>query len=160
MERVTSYLGIGFLALLAQLTLADWINILGIQPDFITLLVIYIGYREGKGYGIVFGFLLGLLQDLTAASAFVGLSALIKSILGFSAGFLYGKYNVMNPIFLYILVASLILFDQVLYYGIYYAASPLRFGALLQHFILPSFAYTTVIGSVLLLVLPLQLREA
>lgn len=160
MERVASYLGIGFFALLAQLTLAEWINILGIQPDFITLLVIYIGYREGKVYGIVFGFLLGLLQDMTAASAFVGLSSLIKSILGFSAGFLHGKFNVMNPIFLYLLVALFILFDQVLYYGIYYAASPLRFGALMQHFILPSFVYTTVIGSLLLFVLPLQLREA
>lgn len=160
MNRNAYYIGLSVLALLLQLTLADWISILGFKPDFVLLVVLYIGYREGKIPGIVFGFAFGLLQDITAASAFIGLSALIKSILGFGTGLLHGKFHTINPVVLYSIVAILIFLGQMLYFGIYYAASPLTFGSMLQYLILPSFAYTFIVGSLLLLVLPIRLEEA
>jgi len=158
MDIILKYIGVGLLAIIAQLTVSDWISIMGIKPDFLLLFVLYIGYKEGKVYGILFGFVFGLLQDMTAASAFIGLSALIKSILGFGAGFLQGKFHVLNPVVLYGIAGLLILFGQVLYFGIYYAASPLQFGAMLQHLILPTFAYTAVVGSILLITLPIKLQ--
>lgn len=160
MDRLLKYVGLGLVAIVLQLTVSDWISIMGVKPDFIMLFVLYVGYREGQVYGILFGFLFGLLQDMTAASAFIGLSALIKSILGFGAGFLHGKFHVMNPIALYGVAGLLILFGQVLYFGIYYAASPMEFGAMLQYLILPTFTYTLVVGSLILLVLPINLQGA
>jgi len=159
MNRNGFYIGLGVLALLLQLTVADWISILGFKPDFVVLAIIYIGYREGKIPGVLFGFAFGVLQDIMAASAFIGLSALIKSVIGFGAGLLHGKFHTINPVILYAIVAMLIFFGQLLYFGIYYAASPLTFSAMLRHLILPSFAYTFVVGSLLLFVLPIRLEE-
>jgi len=158
MDRLLKYVGLGLVAIVLQLTVSDWISLMGVKPDFIMLFVLYVGYQEGRVYGILFGFLFGLLQDMTAASAFIGLSALIKSILGFGAGFLHGKFHAMNPIALYGVAGLLVLFGQILYFGIYYAASPMEFGAMLQHLILPTFAYTLVVGSLILLVLPINLQ--
>ncbi|MEJ2049853.1 MAG: rod shape-determining protein MreD [Calditrichota bacterium] len=160
MDRILKYIGLGLVAIILQLTVSDWISIMGVKPDFITLFVLYVGYKEGKVYGILFGFAFGLLQDMVAASAFIGLSALIKSILGFGAGFLQGKFHMINPVVLYGIIGLLILFGQVLYFGIYYAASPMQFGAMLQHLILPTFAYTLVVGSLLLITLPIKLQGA
>ncbi|MCF7827683.1 MAG: rod shape-determining protein MreD [Candidatus Marinimicrobia bacterium] len=153
------YIGAGLLILLLQMTLANWIRVAGIKPDFIMLFIIYVGYREGKVPGILFGFGFGLLQDLVAASAFIGISSLIKSILGFGAGFLQRKFHVINPFILYAIVVLLILLGNLIYYGIYYAGAPISFGLMLQRLVLPSFIYTLVVGSLLLFVIPVDVEH-
>ncbi|MBS1271632.1 MAG: hypothetical protein MAGBODY4_00764 [Candidatus Marinimicrobia bacterium] len=158
-RRILQYTGIGILILLLQLTLANWIRIAGIKPDFVMLLILYIGYREGKTAGILFGFVFGLLQDIAAASAFVGVSPLIKSIVGFGAGFLQGKFRMVNPFILYGIGVLLIFLGTFLYFGIYYAASPIAFGTMLQRLILPSFIYTLVVGSLLLFIVPIDVER-
>ena len=155
MKKIVQYIGIGLVVLLLQLTLANWIRIAGIKPDLIMLFILYVGYREGKIAGVLFGFAFGLLQDVSAASDFIGISPLIKSILGFSSGFLQGKFHIMNPFLLYFIGLLLVLIGQILFFGITCAASPLSFGLMLQRLILPSFMYTIAIGSLLLFVVPI-----
>jgi len=158
-QRILQYVGIGIVLLFFQLTLANWIRIAGIKPDFIMLFVLFVGYREGKIAGILFGFIFGLLQDISAASAFIGISSLIKSIVGFGAGFLKGKFHVVNPFILYAIAVLLIFVGTLLYFGIYYAASSISFGTMLQQLILPSFLYTLIIGSLLLFIVPIDVER-
>ncbi len=157
MERFARNFGIGLLILLLQFTVGNWITVIGIKPDFVLLYVIYLGYREGRVSGVLYGFSLGLLQDVAAASAFIGLSALIKSIIGFGAGYLHGKYHMVNPIWLGLVAILLILFGQILYFGIYYSVSPMAFGEMMQKFILPTFGYTVAIGAVIFITIPIPL---
>ncbi|MBD3275664.1 MAG: rod shape-determining protein MreD [Candidatus Marinimicrobia bacterium] len=157
MERFARNFGIGLVVLLLQFTVGNWIILLGIKPDFVLLYVIYLGYKEGRVSGVIYGFSLGLLQDVAAASAFIGLSSLIKSIIGFGAGYLHGKYHILNPIWLSLIAIFLVLLGQVLYFGIYYSVSPLEFGEMMHKFILPTFAYTVAVGTVIFLTIPIPL---
>lgn len=158
MEKFARNIGIGIIVLLLQFTLGNWIELSGVKPDLVLLYIIYLGYSEGKISGIMYGFLLGMLQDLAAASTFIGLSALIKSIVGFSAGFLYGKYHILNPIWLAVTVILIIFFGQMLYFVIYYAMTPLAFQVMVQKFVVPTAGYTVVIGGLLFLIIPIPLR--
>jgi len=159
MNKTVLHIGIGVVVLILQSTLANWISILNVKPDFLMLYVMFIAYREGKTAGILYGFCFGLLQDLTAASLFIGLSSLVNSIIGFGTGYLHRKFNVMNPVLLYIVAAGILLLGEAVYTGIYYASSPLAFGILAEHLILPTFLYTGIIGTLLIFVIPLQSEE-
>jgi len=156
MNKYMKYTGIGILILIAQVTLADWIRIVNVKPDFIMLYVVYLGYREGKSTGLIFGFLFGLIQDLGTASVFIGLSSLIKSIVGFGAGYLHGRFHTINPIVLYLSAVIILFVGHFLYFGIYYTDSPLGMGVIFNQYILPAFAYTTAIGSLVLLTVPVK----
>ncbi|MDI6689253.1 MAG: rod shape-determining protein MreD [Actinomycetota bacterium] len=83
-----SYL-LGFLVLLAafilQTTIAPHIDIRGVQPDFILIVVVTCAFIEGPAIGSVAGFFGGLLHDLVLTQI-VGIHALCKTIVGYVAG--------------------------------------------------------------------------
>ncbi len=159
MQRIVKYILIGLVILVLQLTVVDWIRIQNIRPDLLMLYILYIGYREGKVTGMLFGFAFGLLQDFVAASAFVGLASLSKTIVGFGAGYLQGKFTVLNPLTLYGVAALFLLIGQLIYFDVYYAAAPASSTEIFIRFILPATAYTVLLGGILMFILPLHLQE-
>jgi len=158
-QRIVKDILIGIVILIFQLTVVDWIRIQNIRPDLLMLYILYLGYREGKVAGMLFGFAFGLLQDLTAASAFIGLSSLSKTMVGFSAGYLQGKFTVYNPFTLYGAAAVFILLGQFIYFYVYYAAAPASGTEILGRFVIPAAAYTVLLGGILMVILPLRLQE-
>lgn len=70
-----------------QAAVAGRIAIGSIAPDFLLVCVVLFALQRGSIQGAVFGFLVGLVVDLTNP-AYLGLNALTKTIVGFGAGVL------------------------------------------------------------------------
>ena len=82
---------------LAQLLVAPLLTLGEIRPDFVLILLIFISARYGRMVGILAGFSMGLLQDVTGAVSVVGANALSKSVVGFAAGTLNGTLSIWTP---------------------------------------------------------------
>ncbi len=156
MNKYLKYGVIGLVMLLLQLTVADWIRIQEFKPDLMMLFVLYLAYREGRSAGVLYGFLFGLITDLSTASAFLGLSPLVYSVVGFGAGCLRGRFHTVNPILLYLVGLAVVFLGHFLYFGIYYSGSPLNPGGVLSHYTLPAFLYTGLVGTLVLFILPVS----
>ena len=94
----------------------------GITPDILTIWVVYIALKEGQLPATVWGFAIGLLFDL-ATGSFVGLSALTKTIAGFSSGYFYNenKTTITLASYRFILIVLLASVLQNTVYFIIYA---------------------------------------
>ncbi len=60
---------------------------LGAKPDLLLIFTVFIGFRYGSVNGVVYGFIIGLMQDLISSATF-GAYALIFLNIGFFVGFL------------------------------------------------------------------------
>ena len=97
MLPVLKLIGVIVLVFLGQLFLAPWLKIGAIRPDFILIMLVFVSSRYGRMAGILVGFSLGLLQDVTGSFSLLGANALPKSIVGYTAGTLNGNLTVWTP---------------------------------------------------------------
>ena len=81
-----------------ELLLLDILEINNIRPDFFIILVLYWSIKFGRTLGVLSGFVIGILVDLSGVASFFGLSPLIYSITGYLSGNLKGLFNKINPI--------------------------------------------------------------
>jgi rod shape-determining protein MreD len=121
---------------------------LNIAPDFVIIALIYIGVREGKISGAVYGFVAGMLLDILSGS-FLGLLALSYTIAAFTAGF----FQTENERFLYkfnfiIAVFAVSILSNIIYFGLFFQGTPIVFSKVILLYILPSSTYTTIISMV------------
>lgn len=99
------------LVILALMLQTSWIpkmTILGVAPDLIVMVIVYIGVTGGQIEGTALGFLAGFFQDISMPVR-LGSNALANSIVGFGAG--YGKAGLVAE---GLLVRSAMLFVAVL----------------------------------------------
>ncbi len=143
-RKILIYSVIALVLIMIQGILGPLLSILKIRPDFILIFVIFIGQREGKTFGQLSGFSLGLIVDLLGMSSFLGLSVLVKTLAGFFAGYLKDQKHKMN-IFSYYLSLLVILFTHFfLFYSIYYHSLNLSIQYRLGRYVLPALIYTGV----------------
>ena len=84
--RWIQYTVIGFILLLFENTLGNYVSIGSHYPDMLLLLVIVISLRSGRVKGTLAGFIIGFTQDIYMATDFLGVSPFAKSIVGFTVG--------------------------------------------------------------------------
>jgi rod shape-determining protein MreD len=76
--------------------------------NFFSLVVLYFAIEKGEIYGACLGAFCGLLQDSFSLGVF-GVAGIAKTILGYSAGYASGKFNVVpfrrNFVFIFVLVS-------------------------------------------------------
>lgn len=77
-----------FVLLVVHIATADLLSISGVTPDLVVLGVVFVGLRWGRMHATIAGFAAGLLLDLYAGDV-IGISALAKTIAGFTAGFFH-----------------------------------------------------------------------
>ena len=77
---------IGLGVVLAQWLVFSHLKIWGVIPDAVLLYVAVVALRYGRVPGAIAGFAAGLAMDFLVFPGFVGLGALIKTILGFTIG--------------------------------------------------------------------------
>lgn len=75
-----------------QTTIANWISILGIRPDFLLIFVVYQAFKNGPAAGALWGFLVGFASDVYGPIEWLGISAISMTLLGYLAGLLEDKY--------------------------------------------------------------------
>ncbi|MBQ3836215.1 MAG: rod shape-determining protein MreD [Treponema sp.] len=106
---------------LIETALLSNIFFLPAMPDFLLLCVLYFSIRNGKVAGELTGFASGLLLDFLSGSPF-GLNCLVRTAIGFFAGFFHRMMNYesffVNSIagfFATLLKAGLIYFISLLF---------------------------------------------
>lgn len=94
---------------LLQLTIIPLFSPSPLRPDLALLASIYFGLHWGEKKGLWIGFLFGLVEDSFSVGP-LGFNALIKSYLGFTAGYLRHNIAASNlfPQVILILAASLL----------------------------------------------------
>jgi len=141
-------------ALLIQILFGPWLTIREIRPDFLLILVLYVGRTRGKIGGQVFGFTIGLIADMIGLGSFVGLSALTKTIAGFGAGLLKNRNHRLNPVLFYGFEVLLIGLHYTIFYMVNFKGIEISSQLLFLHYILPSILYTGLFYFVIQYFLP------
>ena len=93
------------LAAILQSTLFRYISILGVKPDLVLIILVFIASRRGSMVGQISGFLGGFIEDLLSISP-LGFNALIKTIIGYLYGIIEDRI-VIDPIILPALVVGI-----------------------------------------------------
>ena len=118
--RLNRLLLSGFTVWILQLLLADFLAIDTVRPDFIVIVVLYWSLRYGRLVGIVFGFLIGLLVDLSGTASFFGLSPLTYSITGYLGGSLMEKYSTMGLLYFSLAWIGVLAFHFLIFSIVHY----------------------------------------
>lgn len=130
------------LAMLLQATVFNFLQVAGVKPDLILMLVVFNGFLRGSKEGAFLGFLAGLLQDIFTGN-YIGLNALTKMLAGYMAGLaetrFYNESIIIVSMITFTTSAASLLANYVLlfYLGIQVPA----FYAVLQ-VIIPTSIYT------------------
>lgn len=143
------------LALLLQGAWAHKIAIYGLRPDFVLLVLVYIGISGGQVQGTLFGFFSGLLLDVYDPQA-LGVNALTNSLIGFAVG--YSRVGVVAEdlrVHVPLLFLAGLLHDTI-YYTLYGLSTPSAILPMVARYGLGSAVYTACVGTVLFLALSLR----
>lgn len=146
MLRIAIFILIVIINLIFQVSFSDNIEILNTIPNTSLILVISYAYLRDDVEGGLFGFTLGLIQDIFFGS-YLGLHALLYVIVGY----IFGKpFKNMYPV--YVLPVLLLIFTSTFMYefGVYITSFLFRGRMDLQYYILnlilPEAIYNTLIG--------------
>lgn len=97
MTQILKIAAVFLFTMIIQIFLAHYIAIGSVRPDFILVFLVFISARYGRIWGIICGFLAGLLQDATGSLSVLGANAVAKSIVGYILGTLNGTLTVWTP---------------------------------------------------------------
>ncbi len=156
MKKFGILFGFSLLAILLQLIVAPWLTIQSIKPDFILILVLYVAILQGRVFGQLFGFSIGLIVDFIGIGSFLGLSALSKTVAGFLAGYLKNSHNRFNSFVYYSIACLVILIHFTIFFLINFKSSGYGIQFILLRYILPEFLYTSIIFILLDYSLPIE----
>lgn len=138
-----------------QSTLLRFVEIAGIAPDLVLVLVVFLANKNGKMIGQVVGFAGGVILDVMGLAP-LGFYALIYTVLGALFGMTRGKMFV-DPIFMPValtVVASLIKALVALIVGGLFAIDAVRETVFSPAYLI-EIAYTGLLGPVLFALLGL-----
>ena len=143
--RHFKYLLLSLVFLVVQMTVAHLLSVEGITPDILIIWVAYLALKEGQTAGTIWGFCIGLAFDL-ATGGFIGLSALTKTVCGFSTGYFFNENKTSLTLSSYrflvvVLVASLI--HNSLYFLVYTQGSDIGIARAVLQVGLATTFYTT-----------------
>lgn len=104
-----------FLIYFLQINFFDWFTIAGIKPNLFVIYVLIIGIFAGKRVGTIAGFCIGMYIDILTGR-FVGISAVLFAIIGFSSEYLNKNVSSENKITLILIVMANTFFYELIYY--------------------------------------------
>ncbi len=151
---------ISLFLILLQTTVIELLSIESVTPDLLVVWIVYVAIKEGQIPATVTGFAIGLVLDLITGE-FIGLSALTKTICGFTAGYFFnvnktpqtlGSYRFLVIVF----IASLL--HNIVYFTIYTMGSELAFTEIMLRYGATSTLYTLAFSLLPMLVFARQFR--
>jgi len=142
MRKILLIIAFSLLAILIQILFGPWMTIREIRPDFLLILVLFVGRSEGKVGGQLYGFVIGLIADAIGLGSFVGLSALSKTVAGFGAGLLRKRRSRLNPVLFHGLEVLIIAIHFSIIYMVNFKGIDISSRIVFLQYILPSVIYT------------------
>ncbi|MEG6513092.1 rod shape-determining protein MreD [Desulforamulus ruminis] len=103
------------LAMLLQATFFSFLQVAGVKPDLILLLVVFNGFLRGSREGAFLGFLGGLMLDIFSGS-YIGLHALVKMSVGYLAGLAESRFYKESVVIATLITFVLGIFGQLATY--------------------------------------------
>ncbi|WP_298772097.1 rod shape-determining protein MreD [uncultured Fibrobacter sp.] len=79
-----------------QMTVADWLSIFDVGPDFVVIFIVTIAIKFGPAAGCFWGFLAGFTQDVYAPVEWLGAHSIAMLVLGFVVGQLEERFLSLN----------------------------------------------------------------
>lgn len=149
MKRIFIYILMVLFCFLLQTTLFQWLELAGIIPNILIILVVSIGYIRGINESMIVGILCGLCMDLMYGS-FIGYYALLYLAVGFLSGYsnyFYEKDDYTMPLIL-IGVGDLV-YGTLFYILSFLLRARLNIFYYLRRIIIPEAIYTVVVGIIL-----------
>ena len=121
MMKSVKYVFISLFLIILQTSIMRLISIEGIVPDVLAVWIVYIALKRGQVSATLWGFFIGLVLDF-ATGNFIGLSALSKTLCGFTAGYFFSENKTQLTLSSYrflvvVLVSSLV--QNVVYFIIF-----------------------------------------
>jgi len=147
MNRYVKYSIISVLFIILQTTLVHLMNLEGIIPDILAVWVIYIAVANGQMEGMLWGFGIGLLLDLTSHD-FIGLSALSKTICGFLGGYFFNenKTRLVLGSYRFILIVFFVtLIQNIVYFILFTRGSEINLLRAILQFGVTTTLYTSIV---------------
>ncbi len=151
--RVILYIIIIFIFVTTQVTFLNFIDIFGVRPNLIIILIVSISLLEGRNYGAAVGFTAGLCLDSVAGVA-LGYQALIGMLLGVLLGNINKRFFKEN-IFVMIICTfiSTILFESAIIFVSHTIGLKINYIETLESLILPEAVINSLVGAVIFLLL-------
>lgn len=118
-------------------------------PDLMMIIVVAVAYIRGSNSGIFYGFIAGLIHDMTYGSH-LGYFALIYMLCGFLAGLAHRLYRRDDNITPLALTAVCLLISQSVHYVIsYMLRGRCEYSFYFTNIILPKLVFTILIAAIL-----------
>lgn len=145
MRKILIIAGFSLLTIFLQIVFGPWLTICEIKPDFVLILVLFGAILNGRMFGQLFGFGVGLLVDIIGMGSFMGLSALSKTVAGFLAGFFKDRRNRLNRFIFYSFSVLIILIQFTIVYLINFKSIEIGTQYIFLRYIIPETIYTGLI---------------
>lgn len=145
-KKIAINIGLISLIYLFQVTLFQWVSVNHIRPNFILIAVVFVAFLRGDVHGVIYGFSLGLLQDMFFGHS-IGFNFILYSLIGYFTGKshdYYAKENLMMPL-VWVGTASLT-YNLMLFLLSFLLRGRLQVFYYLFYVILPDLTYTLLIG--------------
>lgn len=131
-----------------QVSVADWLSIFDVSPDFVIIFIVAVAIKCGPAAGCFWGFAAGFAQDVYAPVEWLGAHSIAMTVVGFVVGQLEERFLTLNmPAKVGVLGLSYLICD-----GIYFGITGLSKEIVTNLFLtksLPGCAYTMLIGGIL-----------
>ena len=119
--KLIKYFTVVFIVFVFQIWSSEFFTLGTIDPDFCIIFLVYISIKDGSLTGVLTGFFMGLIIDLSSGSnQFLGLTPLVYTSTGYFCGFLNGKNEKLNKtyftlVWISIVLCQFLLFSLVVY---------------------------------------------
>lgn len=149
MKRILVYLIEIIILYVIQSTGFQYMELAGVVPNLLLILVVSTAYMRGRIDGLLVGFACGLLVDLIFGNV-IGLYGIFYMLIGYVIGYLHRYYS--NDDFtlpLFFIGISNIVYGFFYYVFEFLLRGRLNFGYYFSHYILPETIYTVAVSVLL-----------
>jgi len=144
--RVILYAILIFIFVTVQVTFLNFIDIFGVKPNLIIILIVSISLLEGRKYGSAVGFFAGLCLDSVAGIA-LGYQTLIGMLLGILLGNINKRFFKENILVMLICTfISTILYESAIVLMSHTVGLRINYIEMFKSIVLPEAAINSFVG--------------
>ncbi len=138
-----------FAGFIFQTAIVPFISIGKAKPDIILIVIATFGFIHGPISGAINGFIGGLLQDIVTIGS-LGLQAVSKVIIGFLSGRVERTFLGSSALIPMVVIAGISVVSQTIYVCLtFLAGERIEIMSVLKTVVIPSAAYTAVLGFIM-----------
>jgi rod shape-determining protein MreD len=134
------------LGLVFQSSLLPFLEVRGVKPDLLLVMLVGMGFCGGNPLSIFTGLIMGLLADILYGQV-LGLQALQYMLIGFGAGLFYNKISYAKLLYpMMLTVGACLIKNILLYFYLFFSQTDVSAGAFIGQVVFPEMGYTLILA--------------